>query len=177
MMDDGNGFNCGGSGDFQSHDGFIRGMSGTGEEFYTHIGPAGSTSHEELGVQGCSKEASTELCADLLVEVFSFLGNVQLYEVMSVSRDWRKAVIEGSALWRKVHVVQTFDAEAVWVEGMGGKEGRGLKEERGLEVLLQVFRVVEVLKVTSFYGNNISRMMLLKGGLGPNLASLTLCAR
>lgn len=152
-MDDGNGFNGVGSGEIQRHDGSIRGMGGTSENVYTHIGPAGRTSHEELAVQDCSKEARAELCADLLVEVFSYLGPRQFSEVMLVSRDWKKAVIEGSVLWKKVHVVQKVDSGAVWVEGMGGKEGRGL------DVTLQVFRVVEVLKITSFFGNDMSLMM------------------
>lgn len=47
------------------------------------------------------------LHTDLLAEVFSYLPQICLFEVMLVSRRWEKAVKEGtSSLWRKVTVVR-----------------------------------------------------------------------
>lgn len=47
------------------------------------------------------------LNADLLTEVFAFLPQRCLFEVMSVSRHWEQAVREeSSSLWKKVSVIQ-----------------------------------------------------------------------
>lgn len=46
------------------------------------------------------------LNADVLAEVFSYLPQRELFEVMSVSRQWEEAVMGGPNLWRKVDVLR-----------------------------------------------------------------------
>ena len=46
------------------------------------------------------------LGADILGEIFSYLPQKELFEVLLVSKDFEKAAMEGSGLWRQIHVWQ-----------------------------------------------------------------------
>ena len=56
-----------------------------------------STKERELEVEG---RELMNLDADILAEVFSYLPRVELFEVMSVSRHWKQATMEGRKLCR-----------------------------------------------------------------------------
>ena len=71
------------------------------------------------------------LGADMLVEVFSFLPQTELFEVLTVSKEWMKAVTEGGELWRKVRVCRKWNLRG---------EGRDMK---GNEVLRRVLGSAE----------------------------------
>lgn len=170
-----------------TNDGVSRELESHGREsgkLYTHIGLAGSGSREESWEPNSSDGAGRELNADLLVAVFAHLPQKQLFEVMLVSRDWKEAAIEGSGLWRMVDVFPKYHWGPVWMGGMGGMEGmdvmKGMKgvKGRGLEVLHEVLRVAEGVRITNtFFEFNPIQMLSVGGVLGPNLRCLTLPAR
>lgn len=49
------------------------------------------------------------LNTDLLVEVFSYLPQTELHEVMTACRPWEKAVMGASVLWKEVKVYMKWD--------------------------------------------------------------------
>ena len=103
--------------------------------------------------------------ADLLVEVFSNLPQRQLFEMMSVSRDWKKAIMESSRLWRKVKVGRKWHTRP---QRSKGKKGRRQ------EILLQVLKLAEVVRFTESSRYDTRQMMVVGGVLGANLRSLKL---
>lgn len=67
--------------------GSTRGIAGTRGGLHTHVDLAESRSQEESWERIRFKGLGRELNADLLVQVFSHLPQMELFEVMSVSRD------------------------------------------------------------------------------------------
>ena len=63
---------------------------------------------EEDGDSG-EERGFKDLPADLLVEVFRYLPQTSLFEVMQVDRSWESAVREGSALWNRIVVSRKWD--------------------------------------------------------------------
>ena len=82
------------------------------------------------------------LGADMLGEVFSYLPQKQLFEVLSVSKDWGKAVMEGTGLWSKVDVFRNWNL---------GSERRG---RRGNEILRRVIGFAEDVTFSEAFKRN-----------------------
>ena len=87
-------------------------------------GPAKDISEKESDRCNRNKGGGKELHADVLIKVFSNLPQKDLFDVMLVSRDWSKAVINDSALWRNVAIISTWDSGAEGGEReVKGREG------------------------------------------------------
>lgn len=115
----------------------------------------------------------SELNADLLVEALLYLPQDHLFEVMSVSRAWKKAILEGRDLWRKVIVagadfVGIDDVESVGLKGVEETEG-SLERGNGSHVLLDVLRVAEDVEFWRDCDFSENRMVSGGGVLGSNL--------
>ena len=77
------------------------------------------------------------LDAALLVRVLSHLPQRQRVQAMSVSKPWNKAVREGRALWKKVHVFRRWDVPRTGLP-LGGKRKKPSPMYRVLEVAEEV---------------------------------------
>ena len=82
-----------------------------------HEGVGVARSHEEqvLHREG-SQRGFQHLHSHLLVEVFSYLPQTELFEVMTVCRPWEQTVMAASILWKEVEVFRRWD--------LGGRGGR-----------------------------------------------------
>ena len=52
-----------------------------------------------------------DLDADLLTQVFSYLPQKILFQIMLISRHWNKAVREGTVLWKEINVFWRWDMD------------------------------------------------------------------
>ena len=151
-----------GSRDVQ-RDGSARGVDGTS-------GPAKDISEKESGKRNHNKGGGKELHAEVLIEVFSHLPQMDLFEVMSVSRDLNKAVINGSVLWRNVAIISAWDSGAAEVEGMEGNEegvegSKGVQGRKGRvpELPSQVLRVAESVRFPRSIPHGLSFIVRVGG--------------
>ena len=113
------------------------------------------------GLKGERKELRN-LGADMLGEVFSYLPQKELFEVLAVSKNWKKAVMEGSGLWRKVDVCRKWNI---------GGEGRDMREN---EILRRVIGSAEDVTFSKAFGGDDKHVMSVGGWLAPNLRILKL---
>lgn len=74
-----------------------------------------------------SRREWKDVNADLLVQVFSYLPQIELFEVISVSKAWKMAVMEASVLWKEVTVCKKWDLGARG-ERSGGRVGNQMTE-------------------------------------------------
>ena len=118
-----------------------------------------STERSGLTVEG--KELRN-LGADVLGKVFSYLPQKELFEVLIVSKDWGKAVMEDSGLWRKVDVCRKWN--------LGG-EGRIM---RGNEILRTVIGFAEDVTFSEAFREDEKHVMSVGGWLAPTLRILKL---
>ena len=72
------------------------------ETQHVGVGGAGSNQVPLLAAEGIATDGEERdfknLVADILVQVFSYLNQKNLFEVMTVSRHWEKCVREGREL-------------------------------------------------------------------------------
>ena len=111
------------------------------------------------GLKGERKELRN-LGADMLGEVFSYLPQKELFEVLVVSKNWKKAVMEGSGLWRKVDVCRKWN--------LGG-EGRDMREN---EILRRVIGFAEDVSFSKTFRRDDEHAMSVGRWLAPNLRIL-----
>ena len=167
MEEEGNGNQEEGLREFWN-EGIEGGMGRTGGVLSASDGLAGGGPQEATVVP---KEASDwegwgmDVDADLLVEIFSYLPQKDLFEVMLVSRHWGKAVREADILWKKVEVVRNWDIGAVRVEGMG---------VRGRKILNRVLSVAQDVIFLRPFDDDTDHMMSAGVVLGPKLRTLEL---
>ena len=63
-------------------------------------GVTGREDTREVHKQGAMREIEN-LHSDILVQIFSYLHETELFELMLVSKHWEKAVMDGNLLWKK----------------------------------------------------------------------------
>lgn len=131
------------------------------------VGGAGSHQMPAILDEGSQAEGEgrelKNLDADILVQVFSFLHQRSLLEVMSVSKYWEKTVMEGRELWKQVEVLQAWDLR-----------GRGMMwgEITANQMVPWVLEIASKVSIPRYI--KISKIMSVVGLERPQLRALNL---
>lgn len=133
------------------------------DEFFTD-----SVSREEVDISTASMTLDVggrelqNLDADVLVEVFSYLPQKELFEILYISKDWNSVVMGGSVLWRKVDVKQKWNFEA---------EGHNT---RGNEIIRKILGFAVDVSFSKNFRKDENLMVTVGGWLAPTLQILKL---
>lgn len=88
------------------------------------------------------------LDSDLLLEVFSFLPQKDLVEVMCVCRPWEKTVMEASVLWKVVKVCNKWEL---------GSSGGGREDAEGDEMIQRILNFAGKVTISRNVGLMLTR--------------------
>lgn len=125
----------------------------------------GSPPTKGSGYEAEGKELRN-LGADMLAEVFSYLPHVELFEVMSVSRHWEHATMEGRTLWHEVDVLRKGVSVRTTLKD-------GMKNEFN-EMLSRILRLATKVRFSVAFHNNQKYIQRVGDSLGPQLKVLEL---